>query len=64
MGGLAIKKVEVEPELVPRLAGGGSTPGCLSDSPHNTCKFALQFYDMFMFHDCQIFIHANCHHSL
>jgi len=26
MAGLATKKVEVEPGLVPRLAGGGSAP--------------------------------------
>jgi len=27
MAGLATKKVEAEPGLVPRLAGGGSAPG-------------------------------------
>jgi len=30
MAGLATRKVGAEPGLVPRLAGGGSAPGCMA----------------------------------
>jgi len=40
MAGFATKKVEAEPGLVPRLAGGGSAPPSLEDMDTILCFFS------------------------